>query len=295
MPLQKQDALTKRINAKYNEIERRARSTVAAAIELGEMLTEKKARLAHGEFGTWVREHFAGSERHAQRFMQLYREQNKLAKTTSVSDLTLTDALNAIAAPKETGDGMSPEERLEKIKEHTQRAEEKFRESREHEKNQYKELLAYAHHPDAAKDLESTRKFLLELLDHTLAEALRWLRMWCSEVRHDLREHLEPLADASKNGATGAMLERVKERDKGHESEPLAHEEQQLAGDVCPDVLELYQEQREELRRWVDVYQRIERAETAETMAKVLEDIAKMREEDTLAVAGVAFFRGFGR
>jgi hypothetical protein len=36
--------------------------------------------------------------------MQLYRERNKLAaKTTSVSDLTLTDALNAIAAPKEDG------------------------------------------------------------------------------------------------------------------------------------------------------------------------------------------------
>jgi hypothetical protein len=42
MALQEQDALTKRINAKYNEVEQRARSTVAAAIELGEMLTEKR-------------------------------------------------------------------------------------------------------------------------------------------------------------------------------------------------------------------------------------------------------------
>jgi Protein of unknown function (DUF3102) len=75
------------------------------------MLTEKKAELAHGEFGGWVREHFAGSERHAQRFMKLYRERDQLAsKATSLSDLTLAEAFNVILPPKEDATMMSREE-----------------------------------------------------------------------------------------------------------------------------------------------------------------------------------------
>src|SRR5215217_9344675 len=96
-----EDALTARIKAKYREVETLAQSTVMAGIELGGMLTEKKKSLPHGAWGGWLKEHFDGSERHAQRFMKLYSEREELlADPTRVSDLSLRGAFKEIASPK---------------------------------------------------------------------------------------------------------------------------------------------------------------------------------------------------
>jgi hypothetical protein len=66
------------------------------------MLAEKKAALGHGEWLPWLRGNFEGSERHAQRFMRLYSERDKLlANTTRVSDLSLSGAFKEIATPRE--------------------------------------------------------------------------------------------------------------------------------------------------------------------------------------------------
>jgi hypothetical protein len=100
-PANEIDALTARINAKYREVEYLARSTVEAGIELGGMLAEKKEALGHGAWLPWLRENFEGSERHAQRFMKLYAERDKLLSgdPTRVSDLSLREAFKEIAAP----------------------------------------------------------------------------------------------------------------------------------------------------------------------------------------------------
>jgi hypothetical protein len=99
--LEKDGALTERINAKYREVEDLARSTVEAGIELGKMLVEKKEALGHGEWLPWLRENFEGSERHAQRFMRLYSERDRLlSNATRVSDLSLSGALEALATPR---------------------------------------------------------------------------------------------------------------------------------------------------------------------------------------------------
>jgi len=96
-----EDALTARIKAKYREVETLAQSTVMAGIELGGMLTEKKKSLPHGAWGGWLKEHFDGSERHAQRFMKLYSEREELlADPTRVSDLSLRGAFKEIVSPK---------------------------------------------------------------------------------------------------------------------------------------------------------------------------------------------------
>jgi hypothetical protein len=94
--------LTARINATYREVESLARSTIETGIELGGMLAEKKAALAHGEWLPWLRGNFEGSERHAQRFMQLYSERDRLlADPTRVSDLSLSGAFKEIATPRQ--------------------------------------------------------------------------------------------------------------------------------------------------------------------------------------------------
>jgi hypothetical protein len=95
-----EDPVATRINRKYRQVESSARSTVEAAIELGGMLLEKKSALPHGEWLPWVRAYFEGSERQAQRFMQLYSERHKLlANPTRVSDLGFREALRAISPP----------------------------------------------------------------------------------------------------------------------------------------------------------------------------------------------------
>jgi hypothetical protein len=68
--------------------------------ELGGMLLEKKTALRHGEWLPWRRAYFEGSERQAQRFMQLYSERDKLLQNpTRVSDLGFREALRAISPP----------------------------------------------------------------------------------------------------------------------------------------------------------------------------------------------------
>jgi hypothetical protein len=95
-----EDPLATRINAKYREVESLARSTVEGGIELGGMLLEKKESMRHGEWGPWVRAHFEGSERQAERFMQVYNNRDKLrANPTRVADMSLRQALRIISPP----------------------------------------------------------------------------------------------------------------------------------------------------------------------------------------------------
>jgi len=92
-----EDPQATEINRKYREVESLASSTVEAAIELGGMLEEKKAALQHGQWLPWVRAYFEGSERQAERYMQLYRGRDELrAKSTRVADLSLREALREI-------------------------------------------------------------------------------------------------------------------------------------------------------------------------------------------------------
>ena len=65
-------------------------------------MEDKKASLRHGEWLPWLRDHFEGSERHAQRFMKLAREQRAL-DPTRVSDLSLRGALRELPSNAPSG------------------------------------------------------------------------------------------------------------------------------------------------------------------------------------------------
>lgn len=65
--------LAEEINAEYRAFERDVKSATEHALRCGVLLEEKKASLGHGEWLPWLRDHFEGSERHAQRFMKLAR------------------------------------------------------------------------------------------------------------------------------------------------------------------------------------------------------------------------------
>ena len=60
-------------NAALAAVEEHTSAALAAAADCGEALREAKAQLGHGSFGAWLDEHFDGSRRRAQEFMQLSR------------------------------------------------------------------------------------------------------------------------------------------------------------------------------------------------------------------------------
>lgn len=69
----------------HNGIVIAMRRTVADAIEIGKLLSEKKAELDHGDFLPWIERELPFSEATAQRYMQVFRWKDK---TRSVRDLS---------------------------------------------------------------------------------------------------------------------------------------------------------------------------------------------------------------
>jgi len=77
----------------HQEILGHLRSSLGKAIKIGQLLSEQKSNLAHGEFTTWVKVNIPFSDRTARNYMRLFKEQDKL-KTENVSDLG--DAYNVL-------------------------------------------------------------------------------------------------------------------------------------------------------------------------------------------------------
>ena len=74
------------IIALHNEIVGHLKQSLEKAIQIGELLTEQKQSLKHGEFTKWVKENLPFTDRTARNYMRLHRERNRL-KTETVSDL----------------------------------------------------------------------------------------------------------------------------------------------------------------------------------------------------------------
>jgi hypothetical protein len=71
----------------HNEIFNSLKMSLEKAIRVGQLLTEQKENLKHGEFTAWVTSNLSFTDRTARNYMKVYRERNKF-KTETVSDLT---------------------------------------------------------------------------------------------------------------------------------------------------------------------------------------------------------------
>lgn len=65
------------------------------ALEIGQLLTEKKAELKHGEFGKWITDNLAFTDRTARNYMRLYENKDKILQSGSISE-----AYQMLEAPK---------------------------------------------------------------------------------------------------------------------------------------------------------------------------------------------------
>ena len=76
----------KEICTLHGELVQLCRTSLEKAMRVGELLTEQKASLKHGEWGLWVTNNLPFTERTASNYTRLFRERARL-KTETVSDL----------------------------------------------------------------------------------------------------------------------------------------------------------------------------------------------------------------
>jgi hypothetical protein len=81
-----QTTRAKEISRLHQEIGEHLRRSLANAIRIGELLSEQKATLQHGEFGRWISENLPFTDRTARNYMRIFDNRNIL-KTETVSDL----------------------------------------------------------------------------------------------------------------------------------------------------------------------------------------------------------------
>jgi Protein of unknown function (DUF3102) len=102
--LRKQDsnALAAEINAEHEAAFGKAREAIEHARRAGELLLEAKAAVGHGKWLPWLKANCHFGERTAQGYMRLASQWDRLqAKSATVADLGLRDALALLAEPEE--------------------------------------------------------------------------------------------------------------------------------------------------------------------------------------------------
>jgi len=70
----------------HQEIVGHLQQSLEKAIKIGQLLTEQKGSMKHGEFGPWLKGNIPFTDRTARNYMRLWREKDRL-KMESVSDL----------------------------------------------------------------------------------------------------------------------------------------------------------------------------------------------------------------
>lgn len=93
------DDLASKIRSEHDAVQRAVETATGHAIRCGQLLTEAKDGLAHGQWLPWLQEHCEVSERTAQAYMRLALKHGALdtEKAQRVADLPVREAMKAIA------------------------------------------------------------------------------------------------------------------------------------------------------------------------------------------------------
>lgn len=93
--------LAGKIRAAHERVLTSGNEAVAAALEVGRLLTLAKKDVPHGEWGRWVKANCQFGERQVQRYLKLYENRAKLPNTTSeVAFGSVEAALKSLPKPK---------------------------------------------------------------------------------------------------------------------------------------------------------------------------------------------------
>lgn len=95
--------LADRINAAHEEAFRHAKAAILRAIDVGDLLTQAKAQVKHGEWIPWVEANCRFGVRQAQKYLRAYEHRESLtanAHSDSPLPATIDRALASVAEPK---------------------------------------------------------------------------------------------------------------------------------------------------------------------------------------------------
>jgi len=94
------DTLVAQINAEHGKAIDAANTAIGHAVKIGEMLTEAKGLVKHGEWLTWVTGNLSFGDRQARKYMQIFDGKDAIeANRTCNADLTIDSALKLLAPP----------------------------------------------------------------------------------------------------------------------------------------------------------------------------------------------------
>lgn len=96
--------IASRINEEHTRAFEKAQDALSHARAAGELLIEAKGLLKHGEWGNWLVENVAFTERTAQSYMRLARNWEFLSKNETISDLGLVKTLSLLSDIPKVGD-----------------------------------------------------------------------------------------------------------------------------------------------------------------------------------------------
>ena len=90
----------KEITSLHDLAMKESQSAVLRAIRIGELLTEQKTELQHGEWIPWVEENLPFGREQSARYMRIYSNRDVLANVTCMSHLPMNQAIQMLATPK---------------------------------------------------------------------------------------------------------------------------------------------------------------------------------------------------
>lgn len=109
----------KEINDRHELAQSYAKNAIENAIRIGELLSEIKASLKHGQWIPWVDENLPFSRMHAARYMRVYTYRDELPNETS--RFHLTSAIELLSTPKdEPQEEQFEEDEIEEYQEETE-------------------------------------------------------------------------------------------------------------------------------------------------------------------------------
>jgi len=96
-----------RINAEHDQVAKAVKRGLSHAIAAGELLTEAKKKVPHGQWLSWLKENCAVPERTAAHHMRLARHRFELEQIGNAADLSIGDA-SGVLAPSGSPRSLSP-------------------------------------------------------------------------------------------------------------------------------------------------------------------------------------------
>src|SRR5215210_6325913 len=79
-------AIAKELRGEVEQAEQHWQSAVRHAVRAGELLTEAKGQVKHGEWLPWLEENFPGSERTARNYMRFAANRQRVADLPTVRE-----------------------------------------------------------------------------------------------------------------------------------------------------------------------------------------------------------------